>query len=358
VAAGSNEVLLQRIAAYGLDQDQQAGLPEEPLNADRWLTFAFDSFEQKLTGLVLDAIQDGGFAATPDQADHTAGMLRLWHERTEIVDAGLLDAHRLLAGRGVDHRVVKGPATATRLYDDALLRPYSDADVVVPLAEFGRAMSELQNAGWRRHEPEHRAHFAERFAQAVALWNGSSELDLHRMLVHPPAGDVLPSDIAFQLDGAAFELRGQPLPALEDADALVHSAAHALFDHVGAMPLLAARDLVLWNRRVSAQDRDERARAWGLGLLPAHALAAALSNLGIRDTAPRVELGPDERRLLDLHERDVRFGRVRTLPTVRSKLQYSWGMFVPSKSYLDYMGQTRWSRLGVLLRPLSRRRAS
>jgi hypothetical protein len=54
----------------------------------------------------------------------------------------------------------------------------------------------------------------------------------------------------------------------------------------------------------------------------------------------------------------VRFGRVRTLPTVRSKLQYSWGMFVPSKSYLDYMGQTRWSRLGVLLRPLSRRRAS
>jgi hypothetical protein len=252
--------------------------------------------------------------------------------------------------------VIKGSSTALRVYGDSLRRPYVDADIVVPIASFPAAMRELQADGWTRVFPDHRPKFSERFEQAVALRKNGVELDLHRMLVHPPAGDLLPPDIGFASAPEIIEVGGVQLPVLPPADALVHASAHAAFDPHRATPLLTARDIAGWAALVPPEDLARRAGAWKVGAIPAAAIHDARRMLGVDvDPLAAPPMGDFEQRLLDLQDGYVPLARFRSLAGVPTKLAYARAVALPTSAYLESVGQTRLGRLASALVAVGRR---
>lgn len=342
--------LIVSVASSGL-AGAAPELPGEPLDDPAWSALALAAFHQRLSGLLLDVVEDGVMAATETQRDHAAALAATWYERTGAIDASLVRAHAALQAAGIDHRVVKGPATAVRLYGSSLRRPYSDGDLVVPEGSFREAISVLERAGWRRPEPPRRPGFDERFAHAVTLRDGKAELDLHRMLVHPPAGDLLPRDLGFDLPPDHVEIGGVQMPVLPPGDAFMHAVAHGAFDHASAAGLLAARDIIAWSASLDGGAAYEHAERWRLGALPARAVAGASTRLSLSLAPSEPELGDWERKLLALTGGDVRARRLRTLRG-RDRGRYVVGMLLPSRGYLRAVGQTRVGRARMVLRRL------
>ena len=288
-------VALVAIAAHGLADAPDPCWPDRGLDDATFELLCASASRERLAGLLLDVVEDGALPASDPQADLAAAHAAEWYQRTRLLDAALLDAHDRLADAGIDHRVIKGPATAVLAYGDTLRRPYVDIDVAIQPSAFADALAVLTTDRWRRLEPDRRPGVVERLAQSVTLTDGSMELDLHRMLVHPPAGDRLPLAPAFDLPARSFELDGVELPGLPIADAIVHSAAHTTFDHQLNATLLRARDLVGLAAHASAAERAERARAWGLEATVESCLSTSRARLGLeRGDASPCAPGPDE----------------------------------------------------------------
>jgi hypothetical protein len=341
------------VAAFGLEPERQPrNLPSVPRSDDDFTRLAEGAFGQKLSGLLLDTIEEGYFAATSAQGDLAAALAAEWYARTRIVDAALLRAHAALLAESIDHRVVKGAATAIAVYGDTLRRPYVDADVAVTRQQFAAALALLIKSGWRRVEPDKRRGFDQRFGQATALELDGAYLDLHRMLVHPPAGDVLPGDAPFTAPPSTVVLDGVEIPVLPLPDALVHAVAHATFDPPGVVGrLLVARDLVGHDNLVLPADRRGRARAWGIETIVDNAILEARRalHLSTEEVEP-VPLPPAEQHLLHLQRRMRGLARVGHLPSWSDRAQFVLAGLAPSREYLEHFGWTRRSYLASYVR--------
>jgi len=115
-------------------------------------------------------------AVTMQNATMAAAML--------VVDAATADAISLLRGDAIPTILLRGPAIAERLYGREELRPYGDADVLVPREAFDRAEGVLQKQGFRE-VPAEVAAGSERPGHAHT-WIGPKSgvaIDLHATLI-------------------------------------------------------------------------------------------------------------------------------------------------------------------------------
>jgi hypothetical protein len=136
--------------------------------------------------------------------------------------AGIL---RVLRDSGVDTLALKGIPLSLIYYADNAVRPMSDADVLVRLADLERSIRLLQEHGWRPHRPlpscppPHRGSW-------VFIDRDEHEFDLHWHVF----GDCLSGDSDDDLWDAAQPLLVGDVPtkALAPADELLHALVHGI----------------------------------------------------------------------------------------------------------------------------------
>jgi hypothetical protein len=122
-----------------------------------------------VTGLLNAAVDDGALPATESQvqqarATHlsiTMRVLSLERELVTVVD--------LLAGEGIESRVLKGSAVAHLDYPDPALRSFIDLDVLVRASDIDRAVAVLSGAGFKRTLAQPRPGFDRRFDKGLTL---------------------------------------------------------------------------------------------------------------------------------------------------------------------------------------------
>ena len=270
-----------------------------------------------------------------------------WYQRTRVLDAALLEVHDRLATAGIDHRVIKGAATAVRG-----LRRH------VATALCGHRCRDRAVGLRRRARPAHHRALAATRARSTAGCRRAPRAvgDAHRREhgARPPsdarasaggrpaaAGSCLrrPRSIVRARRGGASRAFRSPTPSCTRRPTPPSTTS-------SAPPLLRARDLVGLAAQASADARAERARAWGLEATVESCLSASRARLGLErgDASPRAP-GPEEATALALHARDASVGRLWSLPRWPDKVTWAVATAVPSREYLRHVGETRWGRI-------------
>lgn len=160
--------------------------------------------------------------------------------------------------------VTKGPVLAAAVWPHPDMREYTDLDVLVHPADFGRALAALESEdftyvdrNWPEVVVQNRAELAMRGPSGFPL-------DLHwDIAVSPEARRAFPTDLPAMLTRTRFvDVGGDVVvPALEATDTLLHVAHHAALS--GANRLMWIAD-VFYAARQPGVDWDElerRARA-------------------------------------------------------------------------------------------------
>lgn len=153
-----------------------------------------------------------------------------------------------LSARGVDAILLKGPTTATWLYDDPLAHVYTDVDLLVPPDGEQVARRVLaDDLGMQDHHagvlgiyrPQHE----------VAFVSEAGTVDLHVGLIEQPAAAAREAWSVLWARSHPFDLRGARVPALDPVARALHVAMHA-----GGRPSpKAIRDLEQLVERLDAE---------------------------------------------------------------------------------------------------------
>ena len=182
---------------------------------------------------------------------------------------------------GVPVVLLKGGALATWLYDDGTVRPYGDADLLVPPGCHAEAERVLAALGFVPHLP---GRALPEWAEHAQVWKRQgAAVDLHWRLrgvrIDPAlAWAVLTEDTeTLALGGGRVEALGLPARALHVAlHAAQHGPGHAkpgrdLARAIARLPVDVWEDASALARRLEAQE----AMAVGLRLVPEGARLAA-----------------------------------------------------------------------------------
>jgi hypothetical protein len=164
-----------------------------------------------------------------------------------------------LADRGVEFRVLKGPASARLDHDRPEARQFGDLDVLVRPEAMSVVIGLLELEGWRRRYPEPRAGFDREFTKSVGL-RGPIEIDVHRTIVDRPIGARLPVADLWQAS-ESFKVAGRRVEALGQVDRFVHACLHgelgpppmrlSTMSDIGSMLTAGTLDpTAVWNRAV------------------------------------------------------------------------------------------------------------
>lgn len=346
---------LATVARHGL-----AGAPDSrfgQIEAGSWARLLQEATNQRLTGLLTAMVLDGSLEPTGEQEEalveaHRAALARdLLVERTVLWAVGCLDA------AGVDHRVLKGTATAHLDYDDPGLRSFVDADLLVRPDHWDRAVGALENGGARRESREPRRGWDRRFAKGVTLTTpGRYEIDLHRTFVFGPLGFTvgLPDLWAGAED---FALGGRRLRALDREARWLHACFTAAAADVPAR-LVSLRDVLQLaaDPRLDLARTETLARAWRATAIVRRATSLAAETLGVAppDSVRRWGAGlvvdrTEEsilRHYTDPGDRYVRLTieAVRFVPGLRAKAAYATGLLWPEAGYVGYRYRSRLER--------------
>jgi hypothetical protein len=129
-------------------------LPEVARRAariDDW-PFVFDAAERHgVAPLVRDHLTAAG-VALPVETERQAAALFVRHRRANTVRiAALTQILDAFEARGIDVRVLKGPALLSMVYGNPARRPFSDLDLLVPRAAAFRGQEILREIGY--HAP-------------------------------------------------------------------------------------------------------------------------------------------------------------------------------------------------------------
>jgi hypothetical protein len=356
-------------AAYGLPGSSRA-FPEEPLDAQAWAAVLAGAQRYRVTGLFRAAAADGALPTKPSQvqqaqAAHRNGLLRVMALERELV--AVVD---LLAGAGIESRVLKGSAVAHLDYSDPALRSFVDLDVLVRGRDIDRAVATLGAAGFRRTLAEPRPGFDRRFDKGMTLIaRAGFELDLHRTFVLGPWGVLVDLDQVWD-EGEEFRVGGHVLRALSRLNRFLHACYHAA---LGDWPLRlgSLRDVAEMLRWAdgNATVVRQRAASWGVEAVVAAAVADSRRLLG---TAPAGELSEwaegysfssRDESWLDLHTRaDKTFSAqaiatLRVLPRLRDKAAYLHALVLPDGRYTAGRHASPLARFGYAVREIRRGRA-
>jgi hypothetical protein len=207
----------------------------------------------------------------------------------------------VFADSGIESVVLKGPVLAAWLYPGEI-RPYGDADLLVPPERWGDAVAALEAQGFSdRLAPM--AHPRMESFNSTAFLRGEENLDLH-CAIHGLETDPKAIWSSFSAGSASQEIDGATLRIPNRPALLLHVALHAAH-HTEAKPLEDLR------RALVVADEELWKAAWALAreLGGAPVFAAGLRRLPEGATlASRLGIGADVRSA----RHDIRHDRVPT----------------------------------------------
>jgi hypothetical protein len=311
----------------------------------------------RLLGPAADSLGAGHLLVGPAPS---ARLLQLHRQAMVVclaVDRAVCRAVDVLDSDDIDHRVLKGVATAQLDHRRPELRQYGDGDLLVATDRFANAARALEAGGFRRLVPELRPGIDRRFGKSITFADEHGfQIDLHRSLSTGAFSSrtsftVLPD--AEELDICGVRLRALPRPAR-----LVHTAAHLLL-RSGSAHLSTLQDLVAQTELLDDPDTARRVAAdWGLETVLAEALAAA-TEVGLelpgrwRSPDDSLSASSPARRELEEHRRAGGFGdragaQLAALSPV-DRLVVGAALAWPSRLHLRARGLTRRGHLRRLV---------
>ncbi|MGH9268754.1 MAG: nucleotidyltransferase family protein [Acidimicrobiales bacterium] len=313
------------VCAHQLAGSRQR-LPATTLGEEQWAGLLALVEDQRISGFLVSAIEDGAMPATDAQAEQ-AGLAHMRSMHTalllERLTVELADA---LGTGGVECRVLKGAAYAHLDYPDPCLRSFGDVDVLVRQRDYERAVEVLVGLGAKRRVPELRPGYDRRFGKGgTFVMADGTEVDLHRTFVFGAFGAAIASDDLFATS-APFRAGGRELVALGPEERFLHACFHAALG-AGTPRLLAQRDVVqiLLGSGVDATRARHLAQRWGASAVVARAVARAWATFDLADAVPLsvwaagYDYDRRERSVLDLYTTGASYTAqaAATLPAIR-----------------------------------------
>lgn len=352
--------LLFAVAAHGLPVEHPAPEAATPLGAPAWDALLTLVVEQRVTGHLVAAIDDGVLAAADEQRADAYGAHHRGLARDLVLERLLVHTSTRLDAAGVAHRALKGAVVAHTAYDDPARRSYGDVDVLVRADHYEHAISTLTaspDAYTRYRDP--RRGFTRRYGKGVCVVDHGHEIDVHRSFVAGPFGIALRTDDLFA-DARSVRLGGHEVLALGPLDQFLHACYHVALG--GTVPgLVAMRDVAqmllvtgvdldaaigraeAWRARAVVQraivctwdafalPADHSARAWARGYQPTRFERDAMSAYvdGARSYGTQALAG------------------VRALSSARDRARYVGALAFPSRAYARERGGhvARWQRI-------------
>lgn len=338
---------LGAVAAFGLP-----GAPVlEPAaggagDDEEWFSLLTTAANERATGFVFHAVASGALAVTDEQR---AALQRV-HE-LELADCLRLEALLVLVGdeldrRGIEWRVLKGPAFAHRWYGAPEWRTFGDIDLLVRGRAWDAAAGRLGALAFQRRFAEPRPGFTARFGKGACFVSPTGlEIDLHRTFVAGPFGLGFDADNLFA-GRDSVTVGGRTCATLDGPASVVHAAVHAV---LGAREprLVALRDVAqMLSSGVDPDAVRDRAQRWGMAYPVARAVVLAHDRLrltqalSLHDWAVRYLPPPAERRALAVYASERRsyaaqaLAGVAAVHGVRNRVAYVRALALPSNTYL------------------------
>lgn len=326
------------------------------------------ALEQELHALLRRAVDRCGLTPPPRLA--AAWQERAWQDegRGALMRAEAEQALATLAAAGIEALLLKGAALCPVLYGDWSLRPLGDLDLLVREEAAEQALGALVAAGYRlvlghdelvegRRGPDLAALVAYH-AQVTLRSPMQVVVDLHWHLFDRPVYRHGLSMGPFWERAVPLQIEGLSTWRLQDADMLLHLAAHPFLHHPEWQALEGRwrHDLAAWIRAHPDLDGGAVvARAASCRLLGP--LSRALASLPAWCDIPPSLSGPLAAAVPSAAEiaalswvAEIRPGlwrqaadQLRHLPSWRLRLRFLWRKLLPSPAYL----RRRYGRSGA-----------
>ncbi len=182
---------------------------------------------QRVSGLVLEAMDAGALAGWPDDTRAWLVDAHLAALRSSLAaEAASVVVSDLFTSAGIRHAVLKGCATAQLDYPDPAMRVTGDVDVLIGRGDHALAITALEGVGLHRMAPAFREGWERRYGKDIALIGDDRvEIDLHLALVAGYFGITMPTEPL--LDRLVdYPVADRELPALDAMGRLLHAAIH------------------------------------------------------------------------------------------------------------------------------------
>ncbi len=181
-----------------------------------------------VVGLAVAACGSGTLILTETSGDPLLDRFHDALRRCLVADAVAVSAVTALTAAGVDHRVLKGVATARLDFPTPELRVFADADILVERQRLGEALHVLDAAGLRRVDAPVRGWWEQRFGRAVELRGAhDGELDLHLSLGSGFFATRCDEQTMWSAPPDTFTIGGVEMRALGGPYRLLHACLHA-----------------------------------------------------------------------------------------------------------------------------------
>ena len=356
--ATDSSALARALAADGLAGSRWT-LPEGPLEGSAWPRLMAVVEEQRLAGLLLQAIHGGRMPVTPEQLESASVLHRTAMGLAVQLERTLLQTVETLDGAGIPSRVLKGPAVAHLVYPDPSLRVFHDVDLMVPGEDFDRAIEVLDHAGCTRKHRRLGPGFDAQFGKGASLISHAGwEVDLHRTFVNGRFGLGIKLDDLFATS-SSFRLGGRTLLALGPEERFLHACYHAAIgDPVPR--LVAMRDIAEMLLRTSLDLDRVRGLCSAWGGLPVMARAVRLTweAFGLADLtalsvwAERYQPSKSEARAVRAYTTQRSGGgqaltSLGAIPGIRAKVTFIRAVMLPEREFLDGKRRRAWARRGA-----------
>ncbi len=344
----------------------------EVFDSRAWMLLLQRVRRERLVGLLAAMVRADDFPASEQQAAEVEGMLLPVMSQCLLLERMALEAASALQGVGIPVRVLKGVAVARLDYPDPALRPFIDADVLLPTQQIDSAARVLRSIGLQRTVAPLSPRYERRFMKSSTFADPARrQLDVHRTLAIGPVGLAIPqADLwaGFQ----EFTLGGVRLRALDQPRRVLHAAVTVAVADWPAR-LIAQRDLaeLLLFGEADYEEVIEIADRWRARPVLLQAIADTWATLGLPDglsaglvkaiggPPSRIVLDAASRRLLGLYRRERRsFARlalagVAVVPA-GDRLDYVRSVVVPDHSHVHNRLHKVWSGTSALPRTLRR----
>lgn len=207
-------------------------LLDEAIVENGWATLMSTAISERVVPVLARAALEGIVPVSPEQRERIDD---LWADRMRHclrLEARLLWLAGEMANRGVELRVLKGPAAAHLDHHRPADRQFGDVDVLVRGDEMAVLAAVLVDDGFVRRYPEPYRGFDRRFTKSVSF-RADVEIDVHRTIAEGPLGHRIPVDDLW-LEPRGFAVAGSGLLAMGDEARFVHACLHA---HLGPPPM-------------------------------------------------------------------------------------------------------------------------
>jgi hypothetical protein len=241
-----------------------------------WKALRSLAISERVVPALASGVADGRLPATDEQAADAAELWLEMMRRCLRIEGRLLWLVDRLAARGVEIRVLKGPASAHLDHERPELRQFGDLDVLVKARDMPVVFEVLRNDGFRRRFPEPRPGFDQRFTKSVSF-AGEVEIDVHRTIAEGPVGHRIPVADLWR-NSVPFEVGRIEVRALAHAERFIHACLHTVLAPPPAR-LSSLSDVArgLVGDLVDADRVAEISSRWGVSVVVERAVSTAIT---------------------------------------------------------------------------------